>query len=242
MFKKIFKDKKAAIFDLDGTLLDTKHLYREVWTEVLDDLGIGSEEFMARIGTGAHISDTLNSISQKVGKLPVAASEIQKRVFGKFLQKLPESGLDVTEGFWPLVSELKDKGYKIALVTNTPRDHTEKILDYLNIHQTFDQTVCGDEVKKPKPDPEMYKVAAKKLGVKPKDVVVFEDSPVGVSAALKAGMDVVVIWDEEIFQEDYPEGVAIFVNTFDNLVGKLDQDFDDLLKEVREACKDELKS
>lgn len=103
----------------------------------------------------------------------------------------------------------------MGLATNSDRNVTDILLERLDAEDLFDFSVTGDEVGKRKPHPEMYKKAAKALGVKPKEVVVFEDTIVGATAARGAGMEVVVIWDgEDEDPGDFPKGIKFFLPDF----------------------------
>jgi HAD superfamily hydrolase (TIGR01509 family) len=167
-----------------------------------------------------HILDT-HSI-----KTPLSTSDLVKHTHTEFIKLMEENDLEVREGFWALARELKvDKNIKMGLVTNTVREVAVQVLSHLELETSFDAVVCADDVKKPKPDPQMYKQAAKLLGVKPKEILVFEDSVVGAESAVKAGMNVVIIWDSKTNKNLFPESVREYFPDFRALPGNLDETF-----------------
>ena len=90
---------------------------------------------------------------------------------------------------------LKSVGCKISLATSTSSQTALKIMKKINLYDKFDAFVCGDDVKNGKPDPEVFLIAAKKLGLEPVDCVAFEDSINGIKSAHAAGMTTVMIPD-----------------------------------------------
>ena len=83
---------------------------------------------------------------------------------------------------------LKEKNYKIALATSAKRERVEKQIKDKWLKESFDAIVCGDDVEKGKPSPDIFLKAAKKLNVNPNECIVIEDSSAGIKAAFNAGM------------------------------------------------------
>ena len=88
---------------------------------------------------------------------------------------------------------LKSVGCKISLATSTSSQTALKIMKKINLYDKFDAFVCGDDVKNGKPNPEVFLIAAKKLGLEPVDCVAFEDSINGIKSAHAAGMTTVMV-------------------------------------------------
>ncbi|MDP3790035.1 MAG: HAD family phosphatase, partial [Candidatus Omnitrophota bacterium] len=104
---------------------------------------------------------------------------------------------------------LREKGYKLGLVTGTPSHEVKRILPK-DIYRSFDCIVAGDHVKKGKPHPEPYLTAAKNMGVKPLQCVVIENAPFGVESAKKAGMFCIAVTTG--LTKEYLKGADIVVN------------------------------
>lgn len=187
------------LFDLDGTLLDSEHLwdaaqqatmwyFGDEWTQADQAQGIGGpvERVVAYMAarTGAEPSDILR----------VLVTEIEHRVATQASHWLP--------GARELVTEVADAGVPMAIVSNSWR----VILDLLVRRHDIpaDVVVSSTDVSHPKPDPEPYVVACRALGADPGRAVVVEDSPTGVAAGLAAGCTVLAVSAGTAAVADHP--------------------------------------
>jgi len=242
MYKRFVAGKQAVCFDLDGTLVDNEHLWKEAYVNVLSDTvgiaGFEEEKFNLHYEAGKNSLYQWKILGQYFD-LTKSGKDIFKladETFAEYLELVKATDeLEVRGGFFDLMFELKAKGFKLALVTGCNKNIADVVIAKLEVEGVFDLIICGDEVKKPKPDPQIYLTAAKQLGVTPKKVLVFEDSITGVSAATKAGMDVIVVWDGVTPKYQFPGKVLEFTYDFKPLVGNLDYDAFDLIKETYEA-------
>lgn len=231
MYKKIIKGKKAVLFDLDGTLIDSGKIWRRANINILHSFTLGSELY-DEFEEGTSISQKWNAIYKDLPDEAPSVEELVKRVEDEFIRLLDEKELVIRPGFWTIGKELKhDKELKFGLTTNTSRKVTDAVLKKLNLENVFDVTICGDEVRKYKPDPEIYRKAAKQMGVRPKQVLVFEDSVVGVTSAIKAKMDTIVVWNGETAEKAYPKNVLGFITDFTALIGTFDTTWDEEFEE-----------
>src|SRR3989339_440408 len=232
MYKRLIEGKKAIFFDLDGTLVDNAHLWKAAYNRVLEtERGAGLFTVDDYFEMGKSTKDQWLNL-KAVLKIETPLQELMDKTYTNYLQLVKDSELAPREGFTRLMFDLKDKGLKMALVTGTKRDITSEVLAKIQVENIFDLVVCGDEVRREKPDPMIYKYAAKKLGVKPKEVLVFEDSMIGARSAAKAGMDLAILWDGEIPRYDYPGNVVLFLGDFVALGGNLDKDLYETLKDA----------
>ena len=103
--------------------------------------------------------------------------------------------MPVKKGLYEIFDYLKSVGCKISLATSTSSQTALKIMKKINLYDKFDAFVCGDDVKNGKPNPEVFLIAAKKLGLEPVDCVAFEDSINGIKSAHAAGMTTVMVPD-----------------------------------------------
>jgi HAD superfamily hydrolase (TIGR01509 family) len=239
MYKKILADKKAVLFDLDGTIVDTDLLWRQAITTVLEPINLGwfdHDEIPYWITTEQKFDYILTKYREYLEEKQDIKVLVQKAE-EEFLRILPESDLDIKDGFWQLASELKDqKQLKLGLTTNSNKAITEKVLTKLGISETFDVVISGDEVKKLKPNPEIYTLTANKLGLKPGEILVFEDSPIGAVSAVSAGMSLVVIWSGEPNRLQYPKEVLYYFIDFSGLPGNMDTTYDEDIKNAAELA------
>jgi beta-phosphoglucomutase family hydrolase len=177
----------AFIFDMDGTLVDNMHFHSEAWVEFFKELGMEVEA-----------DDFLRKTAGKT------SLEIFRGIFGETVseQQLIEYGnrkdaiyresflphRKVVEGLIEFLDESKRLGIKMAVATAAPVSNMEFILDGLDLRKYFDAITTAADVKNGKPDPEVFLVSAEKLGVTPRNSIVFEDAIGGFEAADRAGM------------------------------------------------------
>jgi len=183
---------RSVIFDWDGTLADTKKAVVESFQRVLTEIGcVVSNEFLERrIGTGTRkmLEDALNKCNISFDN-KMLEGLARKKIR---LQTQLSASVTLFEGATTLLDALYGR-VKIALATMSSRPVIDKLLSEKQIKKYFNVVVTATEISKPKPDPEIFLTAAKKLNVSPQHCVVLEDSIFGVQAAKKAKMKCIAI-------------------------------------------------
>lgn len=194
--------KKAFIFDLDGVIVDTAKYHYLAWRELANQLGFDfTEEQNERLKGVSRVRSL--EILLDIGK--VHLEEDQKSTYLKeknehYLQYIAK--MDHTEilpGIEDLLQYLKLN--KIPFSLGSASKNARLILETLDLIDLFDAIVDGNDVSTAKPDPEVFLIAAEKLGVAPKDCIVVEDAQAGIEAANKAGMTSIGIGDATILHE-----------------------------------------
>jgi HAD superfamily hydrolase (TIGR01509 family) len=182
----------AVVFDNDGLLLDTE----SVWTRAEQDLfERRSLEFTPQhkrelVGTSAEIAGSI--LEQRLGE-PGRAAELIEELNELVVAEL-EHGVEAMLGAADLLGRLKRRGTPIGLVSNSPLAFVQRSLEIVGFVDSFDVVISAHEVAAPKPAPDPYLEACRRLGVEPgPDVVALEDSPTGVAAARSAGLTVIGI-------------------------------------------------
>jgi HAD superfamily hydrolase (TIGR01509 family) len=180
----------AVIFDNDGLLLDTE----SVWTRAEQDLFERRQlEFTPAhkrelVGTSAEIAGGI--LERRLGE-PGRAKELIEELNELVVAEL-EHGVEAMVGARELLHALKLRGTPIGLVSNSPLRFVRRSLEIVGFHDDFDVVLSAHEVAAPKPAPDPYLEACRRLGVEPgPDVVALEDSPTGVAAARAAGLTVI---------------------------------------------------
>jgi HAD superfamily hydrolase (TIGR01509 family) len=180
----------AVVFDNDGLLLDTE----SVWTRAEEDLferrglAFTPQHKHELVGTSAEIAGGI--LERRLGE-PGRAAELIEELNELVVAEL-EHGVEAMVGASELLHQLKQRGTPIGLVSNSPLIFVQRSLEIVGFADRFDVVLSAHEVAAPKPAPDPYLEACRRLGVKPgPDVVALEDSPTGVAAARAAGLTVV---------------------------------------------------
>lgn len=188
---------KAALFDFDETMIDLEREHDFAHRALCRDLGCDYDQLPEsfRFGSGRRIVDDIREMREFFG-WTVPAEELYARRHRYFLEALSAgegAGATLMPGVERVVRELHSRGLTLAITTSAAGDAVDLLLRRFGIRELFALIVDGTEVRAGKPDPEGYLLTARKLGVAPKDCVVFEDSQVGVFAAKAAGMYCVAV-------------------------------------------------
>lgn len=205
---------RAFLFDLNGTMIDDMRFHLEVWHATLtEELGAvmtleetrkhmygTNHELLVRVfGENKFTRDEMDTISLK-------KEQLYQSMYLPHLKLLP--GLD------DFLLRAKRNEIALAIGSAAIPFNIDFVIDNLKIRDRFGAIVSGLDVRNSKPDPETYLHAAKLLGMQPESCIVFEDAPKGVEAALRAGMDAVVITTmHEEHEFDYPN-IRMFVKDY----------------------------
>ena len=193
--------KKAVIFDMDGVIFDTERVYLEIWQSVFEKYGykMTKELYITVMGTGR--KNVIKTFLENFGDdLPIEKMYEEKD--NQLFYIIENQGIPLKKGVKELFSMLKEKNYKIALATSAKRDRVEKQIKDKWLKESFDAIVCGDDVEKGKPSPDIFLKAAKKIDVEPENCFVVEDSPAGIKAAFSGGMKGIHVEDLKVADED----------------------------------------
>jgi len=213
----IIKDIKAVIFDLDGTLVDSMWMWRDIDIEFLLKFGIELPEDLQDRVQGMSFIETALYFKDRFS-LDISIDEI-KEDWNKMAWEKYSTVIPLKEGVQRLLDFLRDSGIKIGIATSNSRELVDLVTKNLGINGYFDSIRTSCEVKAGKPSPDIYLLVAKDLEVEPSDCLVFEDVIQGIMAGKSAGMNVAAIYDlaSEKDTERKKELADYYFNSFEEL-------------------------
>lgn len=188
---------KAVIFDLDGVIVDTAHYHYIAWKRLASEFNINLTPQENELLKGVSRMRSLEIILE-LGNIHLDQAEMERladkknKWFVEYIESIrPE---EIFPGVKEFIQSLRQAGIKVALASSSK--NAPRVIELLGISKEFDAIVDGTMVIQSKPHPEIFLLAAKKLGISPADCVVFEDAEAGVEAAVAAGMKCVGVGAE----------------------------------------------
>lgn len=199
------KERKGVIFDLDGVIVDTAKFHFLAWRKLANDLGFDFTQEQNEELKGVSRVYSLQKILHW-GGIELSEKEFQRQMNLKnenYLSYVEEMNEDeILPGVSRIIDFLEANNIPFAL--GSASKNARAILEKINLLEKFDAIVDGNDVSKAKPDPEVFLIAARQLGLDPQENIVFEDSVAGIQAANKANMLSIGVGDKKILGEaDY---------------------------------------
>jgi HAD superfamily hydrolase (TIGR01509 family) len=214
------KQLQAIVFDMDGLMVDSEPLSRQAWDEFLRPYGGHITDAMQSqiIGLRADISTPL---IQEAFDIPLSVPQIieQRAVM---YARIREQGVPVMPGLVELQAAIWQRGIPWAVASSSGQRHVQEMLVQLELVDKVFATACGDEVAHGKPAPDLYLLAAARLGIDPTLCLALEDSAPGSQAAVAAGMTVIAIPNGQTTGADFSHVQAV-VTSLHEVVANLDE-------------------
>lgn len=183
---------KAVLYDMDGTLLDTEKLHKRAWTVTAAKRGVtmGPEFYQGAMGRNlTRVFALIEELYPNIGDIRSLYEE-KEALCRKWME---EGGVPVLPGVYHTLGLLKALGVKQCVCTSTSRDSAEKTLTSAGILPKLNALMCGDDLEKSKPDPQIFLRGAQKLNTPIEECAVVEDAPAGVEAGLRSGARVFIV-------------------------------------------------
>lgn len=178
---------KVALFDLDGTLIDSERYYFSIWQELMDREGYRLEKDFYQNVVGSPTSILKEMFQEHFGEIPMF-----DHLFAEFLERRQQAQKNavfpITNGCYEYLEYLAKAGITCGIVTSSYQKEAEEILKNLELAPFFTFGVYGDQVVKGKPDPEIYQKAIEVANQPADEIIVYEDSPNGILSAVHAGL------------------------------------------------------
>ena len=176
---------ELVIFDMDGLMIDSESICIRAWEKTIENFGltIKKEFFKDMIGSDANaLRKKLDNILEKKFDF-MEILQNQRKMASEIVNK---EGIKRKKGILELLDYLDKNNIKKAVATSSFREKTERYLKITDLNGRFDYIICGDEVKKPKPAPDLYNNVCEYFNIKRENLIILEDSLNGLNAAKSA--------------------------------------------------------
>ena len=208
---------KAIIFDMDGLMIDSERVTFECYQERLKDMNLTMDEEFYKTLLGKPIKGIYQRFYDVYGNdFPI--QNVIQDVHQLMAERFETEGVPVKKGLVELLHYLKDNNYKTIVATSSNRDRVDKILAQAKITEFFDDSICGDEVTKGKPNPEVFLKSCQKLGVNVDEAIVLEDSEAGIQAAYSGNIDVICIPDMKYPEQEFEKMTTKILDSLDQVI------------------------
>jgi len=218
---------EAVIFDLDGTLLDSMEVWKNIDIEFLGKREIIPPQDLSRLIEGMSFHETA-TFFKELFLLTETVEEIQgiwhSMAFDKY-----KNEIKLKDGAYNFLKILKEKDIKLGIATSNSRELAETCLIALDIIDLFDVIITGDDIEYGKPSPEIYLKAASQMNVAPEKCLIFEDIPNGIQAGINAKMRTCAVYDEfsALLTDEKKELADFYIETFHDILKYVNTNSDD---------------
>ena len=194
MIKQLLNGKKAALFDLDGTLVDSMWMWKQIDIEFLERFGYDCPDDLQKKIEGMSFSETAVYFKKRF-EIPMELDEIKacwtQMSIDKYRHEVP-----LKTGALEFLQFCKEQGLRTGIATSNGREMVDAVIESLGLAPYLDVITTACEVRAGKPEPDIYLEVAKRLQVSPEDCIVFEDVQAGILAGKRAGMTVIAVEDD----------------------------------------------
>jgi beta-phosphoglucomutase family hydrolase len=182
----------GVLFDMDGVIMDNNPYHEKAWMTFCDihNVPITNDELHKYV-FGRIAKDTVDYIFKKEHSQEEVDMYVNEKE--EVYRKMYKGNIEMVSGLKDFLEDLKENGVPAAVATSAPPDNVEFVFKYLPIRNYFRFVLDASDIKNGKPDPEIYIKSISKLGLEPKQCVVFEDSLSGVEAAINSGAHVIAV-------------------------------------------------
>ena len=215
-YNELLKDRKAVLFDLDGTLVDSMWVWRNIDIDFLSAIGQELPADLQKCIEGMSFTETAEYFKKRFS-IDDDVEDIKKK-WNQMAYDKYTSEVKLKKGAKEFLARLKSDGIRIGIASSNSVTLIEGALKAEGVLEYFDAITTGCEAGAGKPAPDIYLLAAKKVGIAPSECLVFEDIPMGIMAGNSAGMTTVAVEDDysygmrkekerlaKYFIEDYTE-------------------------------------
>jgi HAD superfamily hydrolase (TIGR01509 family) len=175
----------GALFDMDGVLVHSNPFHLRAWRELTGRYGLHLTGDRLRFGLGGRLNKDI--VEHFWGPLPQERNFALGQEKEAIWRRLAADGLECVPGLQFFLNDLQNCGFLCGVATSAPRENLEFVLKRFHLRRYFAAQVVAEDVTRGKPDPQVYQIAAGKLGIPPQRCIVFEDAVAGIEAGHRAG-------------------------------------------------------
>ncbi len=214
----MLKNIKAVIFDLDGTLIDSMGIWKDIDIEYLGKHGLELPDDLQKSIEGMSFSETASYFKERF-KIQASLEEI-KATWNEMAWNKYANEILFKEGAKEFVHYLREKGIKTGIATSNSIELVKAVLKNHNMENAFDSIHTACEVKRGKPAPDIYEFVASELNVRKEECLVFEDVIQGIMAGKNAGMKVCAVYDDfsKLVEEEKRELADYYIKNYCEIV------------------------
>lgn len=211
--------KDTLIFDMDGLLIDSERLMYQCFDKVMGRIAgkSMSKEFYCLL-LGKTQGDIERLMTGEYGSV-IDFGEFMTETLALLSDEFETNGVPVKDGAVTLLEHAKQNGYRTALGTSSYRNRVDRIMELAGLMKYFDATVCGDEVERGKPEPDIFLKACGLVGSDVSSAYVFEDSEFGITAAHRAGIDCICVPDLKYPDKEFLDMTFKVITRLDEALG-----------------------
>lgn len=187
---------RAMAIDMDGVITDTERLSWDAWESAARHFGFSIPQEVQKKMVGLYIADIYALVHRAAGPFDIAAVEAFRDVYVE--EAVRTAGVPLRPGARELLQFCRERGVRVALATSSEHSRVDFFFARCGLWPYFDAWVTRDDVLHPKPDPEIYALAAERLGAAPSECMGVDDSASGILSAHRAGLLPVLVPDQAV--------------------------------------------
>jgi len=181
------------IFDWDGVIIDSHDQHEESWHLLANEMNTTVPDGFFKKTFGMRNQQIIPMWFTHLADQPEEVAKIGDRKEELYREIIRRDGIEPLPGVREFLTAMKQDGILASVGSSTPRKNIETVIEMASLHGFFDAIVSAEDVKRGKPEPDVFLLSAQKIGREPSRCVVFEDAFVGIEAGLSAGMKVTAI-------------------------------------------------
>lgn len=180
------KETRAVLWDMDGTLIDSMPYHWLAWQDVLREINRHVEHGVWNQTVGMRNSEIIPLLFPDMS--PAQAAYVDRAKEERYRQHIEQDGIELLPGVAEWIQRFQAAGWKQAVASSAPPENVAAIAHALHLNGVFEALICGADVERGKPDPDIFLAAARRLSMEPAHCLVIEDAATGIEAAHRAGM------------------------------------------------------